>query len=67
MSHQETPTEPGWYDHPSGERNMQRYWNGDEWSGAPRRRPPQLEWSGIVLIVVGVIVVSALSYWFWFS
>ncbi len=58
MSHPETPTEPGWYDDPDGKRGIEVYWNGERWSGAPRKKPPELEWSGILLIVVGTIVFT---------
>ena len=67
MSSPETPTEPGWYDDPDGNRRMQRYWNGDKWSGAPRQRPPELAWSGIALIVGGTIALSVLVWWAWIS
>jgi len=59
MSAPERPTDPGWYDHPEGRKGMQRYWNGESWSGAPRKKPPELTSSGVVGIVVGTIVFTA--------
>lgn len=67
MSHHETPTDPGWYDDPEGNKNLERYWNGNAWSGAPRNKPPSLEISGVILIVVGVIVGTILAWWFFFA
>lgn len=58
MSSTEVPTEPGWYDHPEGRKGMQRYWNGESWSGAPRKKPPELTSSGVLLIVTGTIVFT---------
>jgi len=58
MTHTETPSEPGWYPHPDGRKGMQRYWNGEDWSGAPRKAPPELKSSGILLIVVGTVVLT---------
>ena len=58
MTNSETPKEPGWYSHPEGRKGMQRYWNGENWSGAPRKAPPELKSSGILLIVVGTIVFT---------
>ena len=61
----DTPTEPGWYDDPDGHKNMERYWNGDSWSGAPRKKQPEMKMSGIVTIVVGGLVLSILVWWVW--
>ena len=58
MTHSDTPAEPGWYPHPEGRKGMQRYWNGEDWSGAPRKAPPELKSSGILLIVVGTIALT---------
>jgi hypothetical protein len=58
MTHSDTPSEPGWYPHPDGRKGMQRYWNGEDWSGAPRKAPPELKSSGILLIVVGTIALT---------
>jgi Protein of unknown function (DUF2510) len=65
MSTPRTPSEPGWYDDPDGRRNIERYWNGDSWSGAPRSRPPELKGSVAVLMVVGVVVLAAVAWWIW--
>ena len=61
--HSPEPGAPGWYDDPEGRNGMERYWNGSTWSGAPRSKPPSLEWSGIATIVVGTILFSALAWW----
>lgn len=68
MSSSPNPTEPGWYDDPDGRRGLERHWDGEKWGGAPRQRPPKLTWSGITIIVVGTIVLSAaawLAIWYW--
>jgi hypothetical protein len=67
VSNQETPSEAGWYDDPDGRRGIERYWNGEKWSGAPRERPPELKGSAAVLTVVGVVVVAALAWWIWIA
>lgn len=28
------------------------------WAGAPRQRPPELKWSGILLIIVGTVILT---------
>lgn len=61
--HHNEPTEPGWYDDPDGRKNIERYWNGSAWSGAPRKKPPQLAWSGIATIIIGTIVLTVLAWW----
>ena len=60
MSHSEAPSEPGWYDDPDGKRGIEVYWNGERWSGAPRKKAPEQSWSGILTIVVGTIVFTVL-------
>ena len=60
MTVSETPTEAGWYDDPEGRKEIERYWNGESWSGAPRKKQPELKMSGIVTIVVGTLVLAAL-------
>lgn len=67
MSTPKTPSEPGWYDDPEGRRNIERYWNGESWSGAPRSRPPEFKWWAAVLTVVGAAVGTALVWWIWFA
>lgn len=34
-----SPTEPGWYDDPAGEKLYQAYWDGDQWTGETRWLP----------------------------
>jgi len=65
VSHSAKPSEPGWYDDPDGRKKLQRYWNGEKWAGAPRKRPPEQKWSGLILMVVGTIVLSAAIWWIW--
>jgi hypothetical protein len=52
------PLEPGWYDDPDGNRGLQRHWDGKRWAGAPRQRPPELKWSGILEIIAGTIILT---------
>ena len=59
--------QPGWYDDPDGRKGFERYWNGSNWSGAPRRKQPELTMSGVILIVVGTIVLAAVAWWLWLS
>jgi hypothetical protein len=65
VSDQGTPSEPGWYDDPEGRKDIERYWNGENWSGAQRSRPPEMKVSAAVLTVVGVVVLAALVWWLW--
>ncbi len=58
MPPSETPSEPGWYDDPDGNPGLQRHWDGERWAGAPRQRPPELKWSGILLIIVGTVILT---------
>ncbi|MEA1903387.1 MAG: DUF2510 domain-containing protein [Actinomycetota bacterium] len=67
MSTSETPSEAGWYDDPDGRRDLQRYWNGETWSGAPRKRPPQLKWSGVLVMFVGGVVLTAVVWLVWIA
>ena len=61
------PTTEGWYDDPEGRKGVERYWNGTDWSGAPRQKPPQLTGAAIGWMIVGTIVLSALAWWLIFS
>lgn len=64
------PGAPGWYDDPDGRSGLQRYWNGEKWTGAPREKPPEATWSGLAFVVVatvlGVVIVGAMAFNWWF-
>ena len=61
------PRAAGWYDDPEGRKGVERYWNGTSWSGAPRKKPPQLTASGIALMIIGTAVLSGLVWWLVFT
>lgn len=61
--HRDHPPAAGWYDDPDGRKGIERYWNGTEWSGAPRNKPPELNWSGIATIIIGTVVLSVVAWW----
>lgn len=62
------PTEPGWYNDPSGEATHQAYWDGKQWTGAtrpnpsgpvslpPKRGVPTWVWIVGALVLVAVVV-----------
>ena len=56
MTRSDPPGEPGWYPDPKGRRGLELYWDGENWTGAPRETLPQLTNSGVLLIVVGTVV-----------
>lgn len=62
---------PGWYFDPSGDRNIQRYWDGHKWTDRVeplRKRSPSINWreqvegqkSNRTMIFVGAAIVVVL-------
>ena len=68
MSHHHgEPDAEGWYDDPEGHKGIERYWNGTEWSGAPRHKPPTLTWGAIAGMLIGTVVLAGLAWWIFFA
>ena len=50
------PSEPGWYNDPSGVYDHQEYWDGENWTGDTRPGTPKVNRKVIaVAAIVGVI------------
>ena len=62
----DNPTEAGWYDDPE-RKGMERYWNGSEWSGAPRERQGRMQTSTALWMIVGTVVVAGAVAVFYFA
>lgn len=57
------PDAEGWYDDPKGRKGVERYWNGTEWSGAPRQKPPSLTGKEIAYMLIGTVLLSGVVWW----
>jgi hypothetical protein len=67
-----TPTEPGWYNDPSGKDSHQAYWDGQQWTGATRSgssAPADVPPKGggvpgwVWLLVAALVGVALIASW----
>jgi len=50
---------PGWYPHRYGNEEMQSNWDGEQWTGASRLRPPVVSFKPVLLILIRVAIGGA--------
>ena len=63
----EQPDAEGWYDDPEGRKDVERYWNGTAWTGAPRDKVRSLSWAAIAWMLLGTMALTGLVWWLIFT